>query len=184
LKVKEKSYKKEIQKIASQISKFNTSLVKAEKDGYIIRILKNNKNQYIKKGETVLIFSPVVNKRAVLLKVNDFDMPLIKEGLETRIWFYGWPAIQIPGWPKIRYGTYSGKIEKIDPILHDGKYYYAYITETKEEPWPKSDTLRIGTKATVWIALSTVPIWYELWRKINAFPPNMVNIQPSSKSGG
>ncbi len=169
------SYTKELQKAKSQLAKFKTSTVYAEKDGYVVRILKNDKNQYIKKGEKILLFSPVVNKRTVLLKVRDFDMPLIKEGLHVRLQFYGWPTLQIPGWPVIRFGTFGGIIEKIDPVLHEDGFYYAYVVEDPEEPWPPPDVLRIGTKATGWVRLSVVPMWYEIWRRVNAFPPKMVH---------
>ncbi|NPA51383.1 MAG: HlyD family efflux transporter periplasmic adaptor subunit [Aquificae bacterium] len=169
------TYQKELQKAKSQLAKFKTSTVYAEKDGYVVRILQNDKNQYIKQGEKIVLFSPTVDKRAVLLKVRDFDMPLIKEGLPVRLQFYGWPTLQIPGWPVIRFGTFGGIIEKIDPVLHEDGFYYAYIVEDPKEPWPPSDTLKIGTKATGWVRLSIVPMWYEIWRRVNAFPPKMVN---------
>ncbi len=175
--LKQKSYKKELQKINSKIAKFQTSKVLAKEDGYVVRILQNDKNQFIKKGQPILIFNPTVKKRAILVKVPEFDMPLVKKGLEARIWFYGWPAVNIPGWPAISHGTYKGIIEKVDPIKYENNFYYAFAVEPENDPWPDKDVLRLGTKATVWIRLSTVPIWYELWRKVNAFPPIMVNPQ-------
>ena len=39
-----------------------------------------------------------------------------------------------------------------------------------DHPWP--DALRVGAGATSMILLNDVPIWYEVWRKINGFPPN------------
>ncbi len=169
-----KSYEKEIQKIDISLSRYKTSKVYAEKDGYVVRIWKNDKNQYIKKGEKIVLFSPKVKERAVLLKVNSFDMPLVKKGLPVRIQFYGWPTLQISGWPKIKFGTFGGVIDKIDPISHEKDIFYAYVVESPEEPWPDVEQLKIGTQATGWVRLSTVPIWYEIWRKVNAFPPKMV----------
>ena len=174
-KTKINSYKKEIQKIESQISKFKTSSVIAEKDGYVVRILKNDKNQFIKKGDKIVLFSPTVKKRAVLLKISNFDMPLIKKGLSVRLQFYGWPTLQISGWPVIKFGTFGGIIDKIDPVAHQKNVYYAYVIPDPDEPWPPPDTLKIGTQATGWVKLSIVPIWYEIWRRVNAFPPKMVN---------
>ena len=139
-----------------------------------MRILKNDKNTYIKKGDPIVLFSPDVTKSALLFKVSDFNMPLIKEGLSVRIRFHGWPALHIPGWPEIRFGTFGGIIKRVDPVLHEEGVYYAYVVEDPNEPWPSQETLRMGTNATVWTALSVVPIWYELWRKMNAFPPNLV----------
>jgi hypothetical protein len=101
-------------------------------------------------------------------------MPLIKEGLPVRIRFHGWPVLHIPGWPVIRFGTFGGIIKKVDPILHEKGVYYAYVVEDPNEPWPSNEKLRVGTNATAWIALSRVPIWYELWRLMNAFPAKMV----------
>jgi len=101
-------------------------------------------------------------------------MPLIKEGLKVRIMFYGWPALQVPGWPSIKYGTFGGIIKKVDPISHEKGLYYAYISEDPDEDsWPSSDVLRPGTQATGWVRLNTVPIWYQMWRLMNALPPEM-----------
>ncbi len=168
-------YQKELTKINSQLSKFKNAFIYAEKDGYVVRILKNVKNQYIKKGDKLILFAPKTTKRAILLKVSSFDMPLVKKGLPVRIQFYGWPTLQISGWPAIKYGTFGGIIDKVDPIAYEKGYYYVYVVEDPNEPWPPPDTLRIGTEATCWIRLSIVPIWYEIWRRLNAFPPKMVN---------
>ena len=166
--------KREQERQLSDIARYETSEVLSEKDGYVMRILKNDKNTYIKKGEPVIQFSPDVSVRSVLLKVSDFNMPLIKEGLSVRIRFHGWPVLHIPGWPIIRFGTFGGIIQKVDPILHEKGNYYAYIVEDPKEPWPSQEQLRVGTNSTVWVALSNVPIWYQLWRLMNAFPPHMV----------
>ena len=166
--------KREQERQLTDIARYETAAVLAQRDGTVMRILKNDKNTYVKKGEDVLQFSPDVSTRTVLLKVSDFNMPLIKEGLSVRIRFYGWPVLNIPGWPMIRFGTFGGIIKKVDPISHEKGYYYAYVVEDPKEPWPSQKELRVGTGATVWVALSNVPIWYQLWRLMNAFPPKMV----------
>lgn len=158
----------------SDIARYATSDVKAEKDGYVMRVLVNDKNRYVPKGEPVIHFAPNVTKRMILMKISDFHMPLIKPGLPVRIRFYGWPTLQISGWPKIQFGTFAGTIERVDPIAFEEGWYYAYIVENPDEPWPSDNDLRIGTRATVWARLSTVPIWYQLWRTMNAIPPKMV----------
>lgn len=166
--------KREQERQLTDITRYETSAVVSEKDGYVMRILKNDKNTYVRKGEPVIQFSPDVSTRSVLFKVSDFNMPLIKEGLSVRIRFHGWPVLNIPGWPLIRFGTFGGIIKKVDPVLHEKGYYYAYIVENPKEPWPSQKELRVGTSSTVWAALSNVPIWYQLWRLMNAFPPKMV----------
>lgn len=158
----------------SEIARYETSSVLSQKDGTVMRVLQNDKNTFIKKGEPILQFSPDVNTSVLLLKISDFNMPLIKEGLPVRIRFHGWPVLHITGWPAIRFGTFGGIIQKIDPVLHEPGSYYAYVIEDPKEPWPDHDHLRIGTYATAWVALSDVPIWYEIWRLLNGFPSNMV----------
>ena len=174
-KVKLNKYIKEYQKVSSQLSRYRTSIIKAPFDGYVVRILKSTTNQYIKKGEPILLFSPVINDRAILVKVRAVDMPLMKVGLPARIQFEGWPSLQIPGWPQISYGTFGGYISKVDPVSYKEGYYYVFVVEDKKEKWPDPSVLKVGTRANVWIRLSIVPIWYEIWRQVNAFPPKMVN---------
>ena len=103
----------DLQRHSSTIARYKRGEVVAQKDGYVVRILQNDKNKFIKKGEPIIYFSPKVTTRAVMLKVSGFNMPLIKENLEARIMFYGWPALQISGWPKIKYGTFGGIIKTV-----------------------------------------------------------------------
>lgn len=166
--------KREQERQFTDIARYETAEVLAQKNGTVVRILRNDKNTYVKKGEPVIQFSPDITARAILLKITDFNMPLIKEDLRVRIRFYGWPVLNIPGWPLIRFGTFGGIIKKVDPVAYEKGYYYAYVVEDPKEPWPAVTELRVGTSATVWVALSTVPVWYQLWRSMNAFPPNML----------
>lgn len=169
-----KSFDQSLQTQSTTIARYATSEVVAPKDGYVVRLLSNDKNKFIKKGEAVIHFSPKVDVKSVRLKVSDFNMPLIKEGLPARIMFYGWPALQISGWPQIKFGTFGGIIKKVEPLSHEKGFYYAHIVENPNEPWPSDELLRIGTQSTVWVRLSTVPLWYQLWRLMNALPPQMV----------
>ncbi len=166
--------KRNYEKHLTDIARYETSSVVSQKEGYVMRVLENDKNTYIKKGQPIMRFAPDVGVGSILLRVSDFNMPLVKEGLSVRIRFHGWPVLHIAGWPGIRFGTFEGIIKKVDPVLHEEGFYYAYVVEDPKEPWPSHEELRMGTNATAWIALSTVPIWYELWRLMNAFPPKMV----------
>jgi len=159
---------------SANISRYTSGEVIAEKDGHVVRIFQNDKNKFIRKSEKIIHFSPKVSVKSVLLKVSDFNMPLIKEGLPVRIMFYGWPALNVSGWPTIKFGTFGGIIKKVEQTSHEKGFYYAQVTEDLKEPWPKGDVLRMGTQSTVWVRLETVPIWYQLWRLMNAIPPQMV----------
>ena len=169
-----KSLSQDLQRHSVNVSRYTAGEVIAEKDGYIDRIFKNDKHRLIKKGEKIIHFSPQVSTKSILLKVSDFNMPLIKQGLSVRIMFYGWPALQISGWPKINFGTFGGIIKKVESTSHDKGFYYARVLEDPDEPWPTGNDLRMGTQVTAWVRLDTVPIWYQLWRLMNAFPPQMV----------
>lgn len=170
---------REYQKHLTEIARFESGAsVLSQKEGTIVRVLEQDKNSYIRQGAPVLRFAPKVTQSVLLLKVSDFNMPLIKRGLPVRIRFFGWPTLHIPGWPVIQFGTFGGIINRIDPIAHEPGAYYAYVVEDPNEPWPEQSDLRIGTDATAWVALSVVPIWYEIWRLMNGFPAKMVNLEP------
>jgi len=167
----------EIDKSSVTLSRYLGKEIVAKSDGYVMRVYQALPNRFLKKGDEVMYFSPKVHKRAILLKVPIFNMPLIKEGLKVRIIFYGWPALQISGWPHISHSTYGGVIKSIERASYEKGVYYAVVVEDKDDsPWPDEEHLRIGTEASVWVRLKTVPIWYELWRILAAQPPKMINI--------
>jgi len=167
----------EIDKNSVTLSRYLSKEIVAKSDGHVMRIYQADQNKFLKKGEEVMYFSPKVSKRAILLKVPTFNMPLIKKGLKVRIIFYGWPALQISGWPKISHSTYGGVIKSIERTSHEKGFYYAVVVEDPEDnPWPDEEHLRIGTESSIWVRLQVVPIWYELWRLLAAQPPKMVNL--------
>ncbi|HIP20270.1 MAG TPA: biotin/lipoyl-binding protein [Sulfurimonas sp.] len=176
--------KQNIKRDTINLSRYQKREVLAKSDGYVVRIYLNDKNRLIKKGENILYFSPIVTQRAIRVKVSDFHMPLIKVGLKTRIIFYGWPSLQISGWPKIQHGTYAGVITAIERSSYQKGAYYAIITEDHadgESLWPSNEHLKIGTQASLWVRISTVPIWYEIWRILSAQPPKMITPGESKK---
>ena len=165
---------KELARIKSEIGRYYRKIF-AKEDGVVVRIFANDTNRYLKKGDLLLEFAPKYTKRVLRVKVSDFNMPLIREGLKARIIFYGWPAMQVSGWPKISKGTYGGEVIFSEPLARkDGSYYFLIAPDPDEDPWPDATKLKVGTKATVWVLLDIVPIWYELWRVMMALPPNMV----------
>ncbi|MDF1876705.1 biotin/lipoyl-binding protein [Sulfurimonas sp. SAG-AH-194-L11] len=164
------------------ISRYDKREIIAKTDGYVVRIYQNDTNRLTKRGENILYFSPIVTKRAIRLKISDFHMPLMKVGLRTRIIFYGWPALQISGWPEIKHGTYPGIVTAIERSTYEKGAYYAIITEdANRSQWPSNEHLKIGTQASVWVRLATVSIWYEIWRLMFALPPNMT-LETSNES--
>jgi hypothetical protein len=45
------------------------------------------------------------------------------------------------------------------------------VVPKKKGEWPAA--IRQGSGVFGWVMLSDVPIWYELWRQLNGFPPNL-----------
>ena len=108
---------------------------------------------------------------AVETFVEPIDLPLMHLDEEVRIQFDGWPAIVFSGWPNISYGTYGGKVVAIETFISDnGKYRILLAPDPADHPWPKE--IRVGSGAYTIALLEDVPIWFELWRQLNGFPPN------------
>jgi len=90
---------------------------------------------------------------------------------DVRIQFDGWPAIFFSGWPNASFGTYAGKVVAIETFISDnGKFRILIAPDPEGEPWPEN--LRVGSGAYTIALLEDVPIWYEMWRQLNGFPPN------------
>jgi len=70
----------------------------------------------------------------------------------------------------------------IDNIDSQGQYRVLVTPDPKQEPWPKP--LRVGSGVYGWALLDDVPIWYELWRQVNGFPPNFVGKPDAGGKGG
>ncbi len=107
---------------------------------------------------------------AVEMFVNPMDLPLVARGENVRFVFDGFPAIVFSGWPSTSYGTFGGVISAVETsISSNGMFRILVIEDEKDKKWPTS--LRIGGGANGIALLEDVPIWYELWRNINGFPP-------------
>jgi hypothetical protein len=55
----------------------------------------------------------------------------------------------------------------------DGKGQFRILVQPDpdDEPWPSRQFLRQGVRTNGWVLLNVVPLWYELWRQFNGFPP-------------
>jgi hypothetical protein len=107
---------------------------------------------------------------------------LLGVGNNVRLRFDGWPAIVISGWPESSTGVFSGNIVAIDQIISENGYYRVLISPDKaEKDWPQK--LRVGTGANAFILLNNVPIWYEIWRQLNGFPPDFYKNEKEQQKG-
>ena len=48
---------------------------------------------------------------------------------------------------------------------------YAGTRKERRHDWPGARWLRQGVRANGWVLLQRVPLWYEIWRQVNGFPP-------------
>src|SRR5690606_8967072 len=122
----------------------------------------------------VVTIMPANPELAVALQVRPMDVPLLTPGRKVRLQFDGWPALQVAGWPSGAAGTFGGIIRVIDQVASTGGTYRVLVVpDPDDEPWPDSPPLRVGSGVLGWALLDNVPIWFELWRTLNGFPPSV-----------
>lgn len=145
--------------------------ITAPQAGYVNKALQSGIGETIKEGTPVVSIMPADYELAVETYVDPIDLPLLKRGEEVRVWFDGWPTIVFSGWPNMSYGTFGGKIVAIENFISpNGKYRVLIAPDKNAEPWPQQ--LSIGAGAETIALLETVPVWFEIWRTLNGFPPN------------
>jgi multidrug resistance efflux pump len=156
-------------------------VVRAPQTGYIVRALKAGIGETIKEGESIATLQPEAPLLAAEVYVRAMDVPLIQRGRTVRLQFDGWPAIQFTGWPSAAVGTFGGVVTVIDVVNSPGGKYRLLVRPTQplpgDQPWPKQ--LRLGSGVQGWVILDSVPVWYEIWRQLNGFPPSL-----STEPGG
>lgn len=144
--------------------------ITAPQSGYINKALQSGLGETFKEGAPIVSIMPDNFEMAVETYVDPIDLPLIHVGEEIQIQFDGWPAIFFSGWPNVSYGTYGGKIVAIENFISEnGKYRTLIAPDPEENPWPD---VRVGSGAFTMALLNDVPIWFEIWRKLNGFPPD------------
>lgn len=154
-------------------------------NGRVVRLLEVGQGETVKAGDVLATIVPETTDQAVELYVTQDDAPLVAPGRPVRLMFAGFPALQFSGWPGAAVGTFAGRVKVVDAMDDgSGKYRVLVVPDPLpgEEPWPVSAILRPGAAATGWIMLDTVPLYYELWRRWNAFPPNFPVESPKGPS--
>jgi hypothetical protein len=146
--------------------------ITAPQTGYVVRALKEGEGEIVKEGEDLVTLMPANPRLAAELYVKPMDVPLLRVGRRVRLQFDGWPALVFTGWPGSSFGTFGGVVQVIDNIDSQGQYRILVTHEPGTETWPAP--LRVGSGVYGWALLDDVPVWYELWRQINGFPPNYV----------
>jgi len=148
----------------------------APASGRIVNLTKLGIGQLIKEGQTIARVVPENSSRGVELYLSGVDAPLVQTGIPVRLMFEGFPAVPLAGWDWASVGTFGGRVVAVDPVStspEDSKKegFRVWVLPDPEQPdWPEPDRLRIGAKANGWLMLNKVPLYFELWRQLNAFP--------------
>jgi multidrug resistance efflux pump len=153
--------------------------IKAPQSGYVNRAIQSGIGETIKEGTQIVSIMPAQYDIAVETYVEPNDLPLLHKGEKVRVWFDGWPTVVFSGWPNMSYGTFGGKIVAIENFISDnGKFRVLIAPDKEESAWPKQ--ISMGSGAQTLALLDNVPVWFEIWRTLNGFPPNYY--QPKNKS--
>lgn len=167
----------ELLKIETALARQTTQLIKAPRDGTILKLNTFSDTVFVKEGDKLATLVPDTSERAVELYMKGNDIPLIEVGREVRLQFEGWPALQFSGWPQAAVGTFAAKVVLIDTTdSKEGKFRIVVRPLDPKDPqnnWPDERFLRQGAQAKGWVLLDTVPLGFELWRQFNGFPPQM-----------
>ncbi|WP_417748789.1 HlyD family secretion protein [Rosistilla oblonga] len=192
----------DIAKSESEVAKAESDLTKSQKDlldsetkvarqrrqeilapfdGYLTRITANQNSQVLKEGGVICTIVPDTTDRAVQIWLDGNDAPLVEAGRHVRLQFEGWPAIQFSGWPAVAVGTFGGQVVSVD-ATDDGKGKFRILVQPEEsgQQWPSDRFLRQGVRTNGWVLLERVPLWYEIWRNMNGFPPVVSTEEPKN----
>jgi len=181
------SVREEISRLRNEMSNIDIRrglyVVRAPQGGYVVKTLKAGIGENIKEGESVATLQPLSPLVAAEIYVDAMDVPLILDSSNVRLQFEGWPSVQFSGWPSVAVGTFGGKVSVIDRVSTDGKYRVLVRQPNEipkgDEPWPI--LLRQGSGVYGRVILRSVPVWYEIWRQLNGFPPSL-DRAPSSEN--
>ncbi len=171
-------------KLKNQYSNYNERQkfyhIIAPQSGQITKTIKKGIGETVKEGADIATIMPAKYDLAIEIYVKPQDVPLLSVSNQVQLRFDGWPAIVISGWPESSTGVFSGKIVAIDKFISENGFYRILISPDKDKKqWPQA--LRIGTGTQAFILLKEVPIWYELWRQLNGFPPDYYQNEKQKK---
>jgi multidrug resistance efflux pump len=177
----------QVAKMENQLSNYEVRMsnyfITAPQSGYVTQAISVGLGENIKEGAEIVSIMPETYDFAVEMYVDPVDFPLLRFGNDVRLIFDGWPAIVFSGWPQLSNGTFGGEILAIDNFIStNGKYRILVTPDEEEVPWPED--LRPGTGADGILLFKDVPLWYELWRQLNGFPPDYYMNLEGSKSKG
>ena len=180
---------REVAAVDIQINQNSRQMVEVPRDGIVLSVAVNE-GMYLRPGSPVCVVIPETDERFVEAWIDGMDMPLVAprhqgpdgsmvRGSSVRLQFEGWPAIQFMGWPSVAVGTFGGEVIALD-ATDDGKGRFRLVIapDAQDAEWPGTRWLRQGVRAKAWVLLRQVPLWREVWRQLNGFPPVVADAEP------
>lgn len=147
-------------------------IIRAPQNGTVVRAARAGIGEQLKEGDPVVTIMPADAQQAVALLVKPMDVPLLSVGRRVRLQFDGWPALQFAGWPSVSVGTFGGTVAVIDRVPGASGDFRVLVTpDTTDERWPRQ--LRLGSGVLGWAMLDEVRVGFEIWRRLNGFPPSL-----------
>jgi len=182
---------RDIQEVDNRIERFKARQVVAPCDGVVFRVSANvtQGGLFVKEGDELCTIVPDTADRVAELFLDGVDAPIVlayadrhEEMPHVRLQFEGWPAVQFSGWPELAIGTFGGKIRQVDAASGLAGQCRILVEPDLVMPgdqWPDSEFLRQGNQVIGWVFLNRVPLGFEIWRRLNGFPPVLA---PAPKS--
>ncbi len=164
----------EVSRVDVRLSRQSVQIVRAPRDGVILRVNAGDAATMVSVGQVVATFVPDDVERAVELFVDGRDVSLVRDGAPVRLQFEGWPVVQVSGWPSKAVGTFGGRVVAIDASAEASGRFRILVEQDPddEHAWPDRRYVRFGAKVRGWVLLDEVSVGYEIWRRMNNFPPN------------
>ncbi len=168
------------------LSRQSLLTVTAPRDGTIVKIEAGDTATLVEPGQSIATFVPSGVRLAAEVYISGLDASIVTPGRKVRLRFEGWPAVQFGGWPEVAIGTFGGIVQSIDPVVSSNGRFRVLVTEDYDDPnpWPEARYLRLGAQVQAWILLNEVTLGYELWRRLNSFPPRPEESQSGGSAGG
>jgi len=174
----------ELLKLQNQLANYDARsklyFILAPQSGQITKARKAGIGEFLKEGDMIVEIVPDKIQYAIELFVKPMDLPLVDREQKVRFVFDGFPAIVFSGWPGGSYGTFGGKVIAVEnSVSANGKFRVLVVEDSADRKWPAQ--LRIGGGAEGIMLLKDVPVYYELWRNINGFPPEYYQVETAGQ---
>ncbi len=170
-----------LQEAQTDLNRQQTQNVTAPKDGYVTKLTVFD-GMPVKELDPLCEIVPIMDNPAVQIWVPGRDAPLVHKGDPVRLQFDGWPAVQFAGWPSVAVGTFGGKVALVDATDDGmGMFRILVVPDKDDQPWPDHQYLRQGVRSNGWVLLQQVPLGYEVWRRMNGFPPALESKKKEEK---